>query len=197
MHVLAIAGSLRVASYNRGLLRAAQEVALEGIQVELWDHLAAIPPYNADVEAQGDPEPVAFFKAAIRAADALLIATPEYNWGVPGVLKNALDWASRPALGSPLTGKLVGIVGASTGQGGTAKAQTQLRDALGFPRARVLAGDAIQVAEVYRQFDADGNLVDDALRRRLQALLERLREGWQRDEIGDPTLRRGSGDPPE
>ena len=115
--VLAIAGSLRAASYNRGLLRAAQEVAPEGMQVELWEHLAAIPPYNTDVEAQGDPEPVAAFKAAIRAADALLIATPEYNRGVPGVLKNALDWASRPALGSPLAGKLVGIVGASTGQG--------------------------------------------------------------------------------
>ena len=177
MRVLAIAGSLRAASYNRGLLRAAQEVAPEGLQVELWDQLAAIPPYNADVEAQGDPEPVAALKAAIRAADALLIATPEYNWGVPGVLKNALDWASRPALGSPLTGKLVAIVGASTGQGGTAKAQRRLRAALGFPRARVLSGDAIQVAEAYRHFDADGNLVDDVLRRRLQDLLERLREG--------------------
>jgi chromate reductase len=173
MRVLAIAGSLRAASYNQGLLRAAQEVAPEGMHIARWD-LTSIPPYNGDVEAQGDPEPVAAFKAAIRAADALLIATPEYNRGVPGVLKNALDWASRPALGSPLTGKLVGIVGVSTGQGGTAKAQAQLRDALGFPRARVLSGDALQVAEAYRYFDADGNLVDDAVRRALQALLQRL-----------------------
>src|SRR5688572_32897082 len=95
IHVLGFAGSLRRGSYNRALLRAAQELAPAGMVIEVFD-LAPIPLYNADVEAQGDPEPVAAFKAAIRQADALLIACPEYNHGVPGVLKNAIDWASRP-----------------------------------------------------------------------------------------------------
>ncbi len=174
IRVLGIAGSLRAQSFNRALLRVAQQEAPEGVQIELWD-LSDIPPYNADVEAQGDPAPVAQFKAAIRAADALLIATPEYNRGLPGVLKNAIDWASRPPLGSPLTGKPVGSMGASTGQGGTAKAQTHLHDVLGFPRARVLPNVTLHVAEAYLKFDASGVLTDAATRHAVRSLLERLR----------------------
>ena len=118
MQVLGIAGSLRSASYNRALLRAARELAPAGAEIVDFD-LRELPFYDGDVEAAGDPEAVAAFKDAIRAADALLIATPEYNHGLPGVLKNAIDWASRPALASPLAGKPVAIMGASTGRGGT------------------------------------------------------------------------------
>jgi multimeric flavodoxin WrbA len=115
---LGIAGSLRRGSYNRGLIRAAVEVAPEGTTVVPFD-LSDLPMFNADVEAEGDPAAVAAFKRAISAADALLIATPEYNHCVPGLLKNAIDWASRPARRSVLTGKPVAIMGATPGSGGT------------------------------------------------------------------------------
>ena len=105
MRVFGLAGSLRKGSYNRALLRAAVRLAPEELQILVFDRLREIPPYNADVEAEGDPEPVAALKAAIRAADALLVVTPEYNYGVPGVLKNAIDWASRPPGHSVLDGK--------------------------------------------------------------------------------------------
>src|SRR4029453_18977368 len=121
-------------SHNRALLRTARELLPVG--VELVEHeIGALPFYDGDVEAAGDPEAVVGLKQAIREADALLIATPEYNRGVPGVLKNAIDWASRPPLGSPLTGKPVAVMGASTRRGGPARAQEQLRAALEFSRA--------------------------------------------------------------
>ncbi|MBU1878089.1 MAG: NAD(P)H-dependent oxidoreductase, partial [Chloroflexi bacterium] len=113
LQVLGIAGSLRQGSYNRALLRAAQELAPAGMTITVLD-LAPIPLYNADVQALGDPAPVVALKTAIRLADALLIATPEYNYSIPGVLKNAIDWASRPPAESPLRGKPLGIMGAST-----------------------------------------------------------------------------------
>src|SRR3990167_438989 len=110
--VLGFAGSLRQGSYNRALLRAAQGLVPDGMVLETFD-LAAIPLYNSDVEAAGDPQGVAAFKQARRRADAVLMVTPEYNHGVPGVMKNAVDWASRPPQDSPLNGKPVGIIGAS------------------------------------------------------------------------------------
>src|SRR5260370_7549953 len=116
--VLGIAGSLRAGSYNWALVRAAQEEAPLGMEIQLYE-LASIPLYNADVEARGDPEPVVAFKAAIRAADALLLATPEYNHGVPGVLKNAVDWASRPHRTSPLDCKPVAIIAPTAGTAST------------------------------------------------------------------------------
>ena len=173
MRILGIPGSLRAASTNRGLLRVAQELAPPGVEIEIFD-LRELPPYDGDVEAVGDPEPVARLKHAIREADALLIATPEYNRGIPGVLKNAIDWASRPALAPPLAGKLVALMGASTGMGGTVNAQRQLREALGFPRARVLEEPSLLVASSYEKFDADGRLVDDETRTRVRELLEAL-----------------------
>src|SRR5205814_8833807 len=121
-----IAGSLRTGSYNRALLRAAQELAPAGLELLTFD-LAPIPLYDGDVEAQGDPEPVGALKTAIRDADALLIVTPEYNYGVPGVLKNAIDWASRPPGQSPLNGKPAALMGATPGMTGTARAQLQIR----------------------------------------------------------------------
>src|SRR5665647_2387182 len=121
--LLGIAGSLRLGSYNRGLLRAAATVLPEGVSLEIHP-LDDIPLFNADVQAQGDPPSVGELKERIQAADALLIATPENNYSIPGVLKNALDWASRPNKDSCLRGKPVGIIGASSGEGGTIRAQT-------------------------------------------------------------------------
>jgi chromate reductase, NAD(P)H dehydrogenase (quinone) len=171
VRVLGISGSLRAGSYNRALLQAARELAPEGMEIVDVD-LRGLPFYDGDVEAAGDPEPVTAFKEAIRSADALLIATPEYNRGVPGVLKNAVDWASRPPLGSPLTGKPVAIMGASTGRGGTARAQEQLRAALEFSRANVLNEPEVLVPEAYMRFDEQGRLTDDETRREIAALLE-------------------------
>jgi chromate reductase len=157
--ILGIAGSLRRASFNRGLIRAAVTLAPRSMTVVPYD-LGDIPLYNGDIEALGDPEPVTRFKTAIEAADGLLIATPEYNHCVPGVLKNAIDWASRPARASALTGKPVAILGASTGSGGTARAQSHLRDGLTYTNGLVLPLPEVLVERATAKFDSDGNLVD-------------------------------------
>jgi chromate reductase len=173
MRVLGIAGSLRERSYNRALLRAAAELAPPGVVFEEHD-VRGLPFYDGDLEAAGDPEPVTELKNAIRRADALVIATPEYNRGIPGGLKNAIDWASRPALASPLAGKPVAIMGASTGRSGTARAQQQLRDALGFPRAVVLEEPEVLVPEAYLHFDERGELVDQEACERIAELMAEL-----------------------
>ena len=152
VQVLGIAGSLRAGSYNRALLQAAQEDAPPGMRIELYD-IAPIPFYNADVEAHGDPEPVAALKAAIRAADALLIATPEYNHGVPGVLKNAIDWASRPHRASPLDCKPVALLGATAGRGSTFQAQAQVREALVYAGSCTLAQPELSLSRADVAFD--------------------------------------------
>jgi chromate reductase, NAD(P)H dehydrogenase (quinone) len=175
---LGIAGSLRRASYNRGLIRAAVEVAPEGTRVIAYD-LADIPMYNADVEAEGDPEPVAAFKRAIAGVDALVIATPEYNHCVPGVLKNAIDWASRPARSSVLTDRPVAIMGASSGGGGTARAQAHLRDGLTYTRGLVLPLPEVLVGHAASKFDDDGSLIDPSTRAEVRDLLVAL-AAWTR-----------------
>jgi chromate reductase len=171
--ILGIAGSLREASYNRALLRAARELLPAAVELEEVD-LRGLPFYDGDLEAAGDPEPVAALKHAIRDADAVLIATPEYNRGTPGVLKNAIDWASRPPLASPLTGKPVAIMGASTGRGGTARAQEQLRAALEFSRAAVVEQPEVLVPEAFMRFDEHGELVDPGIRAELSELIDTL-----------------------
>ena len=173
MKLLGIAGSLREGSYNRSLLRAARELLPEGAELVEFE-IGGLPFYDGDVEAAGDPEPVVALKDAVRDADALLIATPEYNRGVPGVLKNAVDWASRPPLGSPLAGKPVALMGASTGRGGTALAQQQLREALEFPRASVLDEPQVLVPEAYMRFDDQGELMDEGVRAELAELVDTL-----------------------
>jgi chromate reductase, NAD(P)H dehydrogenase (quinone) len=173
VRVLGIAGSLRAGSYNRALLRAARELVPPGLEIVEFD-IRELPFYDADLEAAGDPAPVAELKNAIRAADAVLIATPEYNRGIPGVLKNAVDWASRPPLASPLAGKPVAIMGASTGRGGTARAQEQLRTALEFSRAAVLAQPEVLVPEAFMRFDDNGRLTDEEARLAVSGLLEEL-----------------------
>ena len=173
VNILGISGSLRRASFNRGLLHAAQDVAPDGVDIELFD-LRELPFYDGDAEAAGDPPAVVELKQAIREADALLIATPEYNRGVPGLLKNAIDWASRPPFASPLTGKPVAIMGSSSGMGGTRRAQQQLRDALSFSRTQTLAEPEVVVPNAYEKFDIDGNLTDDATRAEVAELLDAL-----------------------
>jgi chromate reductase, NAD(P)H dehydrogenase (quinone) len=173
MRLLGIAGSLRERSYNRALLRATAELMPPGVKLEEHD-LRGLPFYDGDVEAAGEPTSVVELKDAIRRADGLVIATPEYNRGVPGGLKNAIDWASRPALASPLAGKPVAIMGASTGRGGTIRAQQQLRDALEFPRAIVLATPQVLVPEAYLHFDEQGELVDEEIRERIAELVAAL-----------------------
>ena len=172
--VLAFAGSLRRASINRGLVRAAAQLEVPGLAVSSFD-LADVPLYNGDVEAVGDPAPVAELKQAISAADALLIATPEYNRGVPGVLKNALDWASRPPE-KALEGKPVALMGATPGGFGTRAAQFQVRHVLGNPGAPVMPKPELWVSGATEKFDENGDLTDEPTRQALEALLHALRD---------------------
>lgn len=174
LRVLGIPGSLRAASFNHALLRAAVELAPEGMTITLFGGLAAIPPYNADVEANGDPDAVTAFKTAIRDAEALLIATPEYNYGVPGVLKNAIDWASRPPGKSVLNRKPAAVMGATPGGTGTARAQLALRQSFVFTDTRTLLRPEVLVARVHEKVDADGRVTDATTRQAIRQLLEAL-----------------------
>jgi chromate reductase len=185
--VCGIAGSLRRGSYNRALLRTAVELAPENMDIRIFDRMADLPPFNQDVEAQGDPEPVGALKQAIGEADALLIATPEYNHGVPGVLKNAIDWASRPPRGSVLSGKPAAIFGASPGVTGTARAQSQLRQAFVFTDTPALLQPEILVYRANEKFDAQGRLTDEKTRVFIRKLLDRLAD-WTR-RVGRETAR--------
>jgi len=173
IHVLGIAGSLRRGSYNRLLVRAAQRLAPAGLVVHEFD-LADVPLFDADVEQRGDPEGVVAWKRAIRGADALLIATPEYQHSLPGVLKNALDWASRPPSDPPLARKPVAVMGATTGRYGTARAQADLRKVLAYNDALILQRPEVMVAQAKQAFDADGRLVDEGAERFLRQLLVNL-----------------------
>ena len=141
MRVLGITGSLRRDSLNHALLREAAERLPAGAELVEFDRLGEIPPYDADVEAEGTPEPVEALRQAMRDADAVLIATPEYNHSIPGVLKNALDWASRPAGQSALSGKPAAVIGASTGMFGAVWAQAETRKVLGALGGRVVEGE--------------------------------------------------------
>jgi chromate reductase, NAD(P)H dehydrogenase (quinone) len=173
--VLAVSGSLRAASHNTALLRAAVEAAPEGVEVELFDPsgLADLPLYDQELELLGAPESVARLRNAWSASDAILFATPEYNGSIPGGLKNAIDWASRPVRESALTGKTVAIAGASTGQFGAMWAQADLRKVLGTAGARVV-GDELPVTRAHEKFDADGRLLDAELFERLRIHLQTL-----------------------
>lgn len=171
VQVLAFAGSLRKKSFNKALLRAAREMSPAGMQIKLFD-VNQVPLYNADVEAAGDPEGVKTFKDAIDAADALLISTPEYNHGVAGVTKNAIDWASRPARKSVLEGKPLGIIGASAGMTGSARGQSQLRQAFEFTNSYCMPQPEILVPRAQEKFDDTGQLTDQKTRELLASYLE-------------------------
>jgi chromate reductase len=141
MRVLGISGSVRRDSYNSALLRAAAERLPAGVELVEYERLRDVPPYDADVDTEGASEAVEDLRKAIRSADAVLVATPEYNHSIPGVLKNALDWASRPAGESALMGKPAAAIGASTGMFGAVWAQAEIRKVLGAMGGRVIAGE--------------------------------------------------------
>jgi chromate reductase len=160
MKVLGIAGSLRPESYNRRLLAAAGELLPADAELELWDGLKAVSPYDEDDDVEPAPAAVARLRDAIAAADAVLFATPEYNSSIPGQLKNAIDWASRPLATNPLRNKPVAVVGASTGVFGAVWAQAELRKVLAATGARVVEGE-LALGRAADRFDSDGRLVDD------------------------------------
>jgi chromate reductase len=172
-NVVGFAGSLRRGSYNRALLRAATEVAPPAVRIVIHD-LDSIPLYNGDIEAAGAPASVVQLRDAIRQAEGLLIATPEYNHGVPGVLKNAIDWLSRPPSESSLNGKVAAVMGASPGITGTARGQSQLRQAFVFTNTYALLQPEVLVGRAHEKFDADGRLVHEATRDFLATFLQRF-----------------------
>lgn len=174
--ICGIAGSLREKSYNRALLRAAREEAPDGLEIVIFDRVAEVPPFNQDVEDEGDPEPVRALKNAIAEADGLLLATPEYNHGVPGVMKNVVDWASRPPRESVLNGKPTGVMGATPGMTGTARSQSMLRQSLVFTNSPAMPQPEILVARAHERFDQNGKLTDDRTRDFLRRYLESLRD---------------------
>jgi chromate reductase, NAD(P)H dehydrogenase (quinone) len=171
--IVAFAGSLRQGSFNRALIRAAEELAPEGMTIERIE-IGELPFYNADVEAKGDPPAVERFKASLQQADGLLIATPEYNDGIPGVLTTAIDWGSRLPGRAPLSGKPVALMGASPSQVGTARAQLHLRQLLGHVHARVLPPPELLVARAHERFDSSLRLTDEGTRRVLEQMLGRF-----------------------
>lgn len=175
--ILGFAGSLRKQSYNRSALRAAVKLVPAGITLETFD-LAGIPLFNQDHEGE-PPAAVRQFKSAISAADAILIVTPEYNYSVPGVLKNAIDWASRPYGESAWDGKPVGIMGASVGMLGTARSQYHLRQMFVFLNMFPLNQPEVMIANADQKFDKDGNLKDEKTAKKIQELLQALAD-WTR-----------------
>jgi chromate reductase len=173
MRVLGISGSLRRGSYNSALLRAAAERLPAGVELVEFEGLREIPPYDADLEAEGVPAAVATLREAIRGADAVLVATPEYNHSIPGALKNALDWASRPAGESALMGKPAAAIGASTGMFGAVWAQAEIRKVLGAMGGRVVEAE-LPVPRAQERFE-DGRLeLTPEQSAQLEELLEEL-----------------------
>jgi chromate reductase len=172
MRILAVSGSLREGSFNTSLLRAALEAAPEAVELELWEGLGDLPLYDDDLEVDV-PGSVRRLREEWAAADAIVFATPEYNGSVPGGLKNAIDWASRPKLEAVLRNKPVAVVGASTGQFGALWAQQDLKRILGIAGARVV-GTEIPVARAHERFDADGRLLDGEVFEQLRLHLTTL-----------------------
>jgi chromate reductase len=168
--VLAISGSLRRGSYNSALLRAAKELAPSGMHIEIYEGLREIPPYDNDVHQGGDPSLIRALKASISAADGLLIATPEYNYGIPGVLKNAIDWVSRPE--NPMDGKPTAIMGASPGNFGTVRAQMSLRQTFLFTNNAVMSRPELLVFGASKRFSESGELTDEDTKKFLREFLQ-------------------------
>lgn len=177
VNVLGFAGSLRKGSYNRALLRAATELVPENVKIEIFD-LDEIPPFNQDLEKEL-PERVKKFKAKIKDADAILIATPEYNYSIPGVLKNAIDWASRPYPDNSFKGKPVALMSASTGMLGGARAQYHLRQCFVFLDMHPINKPEVIVTYAPQKIDEHGHLTDETTRKIIKELIENLAE-WTR-----------------
>jgi chromate reductase len=178
VRILGIAGSLRKASYNRSALRAAAGLLPEGATLEDFD-IDGLPGFSEDIE-KSPPAKVVELKSRVRAADAILFSTPEYNYSVPGVLKNAIDWASRPYGDSAWTGKPAAIMGASVGTLGTARAQYHLRQMMVFLNMHPLNQPEVMIANASSRFDAQGNLTDEKTREHIQKMLKALVEWTNR-----------------
>jgi chromate reductase, NAD(P)H dehydrogenase (quinone) len=174
MRVLGISGSLRRDSHNRSLLLEAAELLPAGVELETYDELKVVPPYDEDDDREEVHPVVERLRDAVAGADAILIATPEYNSSVPGQLKNAIDWASRPRGAASIAGKPVAVIGASTGSFGGVWAQAELRRVLATAGARVVE-DELAVPRAHARLANGGRLLDDELRERAQALLDALR----------------------
>ena len=178
MNVIGISGSLRKGSFNTAALRAAQGLAPEGMTIERAE-IGDLPLYNDDVRAAGFPPPAERLRAQIAAADAVLLVTPEYNYSISGVLKNAIDWASRPP-SQPFEAKPVAIMGASPGLFGSARAQYHLRQMLIFLNAMPVNRPEVMIGQAQNKFDADGNLTDEPTREFIRKLLVSLRDWTER-----------------
>lgn len=187
LKVLGISGSLRKGSYNSAALRAAAELAPAGMTVEIFDRVGELPLYDEDERQKGFPPAAEALRAQIRAADALLFATPEYNYSTSGVLKNAIDWASRPPE-QPFQGKPIAMIGASAGVLGTARAQYHLRQCFIFLDGRLLNRPEVFIGQAPQKFDADGRLTDEGTRKILGEMLQALAD-WTR------LLQRGAATP--
>jgi len=173
MKVLGISGSLRRHSYNTKLLRNAEELLPSEVDFVLYDGLKAVPPYDEDDDLQPAPPPVAALRRVVAEADAILFSTPEYNSSVPGSLKNALDWVSRPPAANPLRNKPVAVVGASAGAFGAVWSQAELRKILAAIGARVVDGE-VAVGHAPTRFDEAGRLADEQLQEQLEETIEAL-----------------------
>jgi chromate reductase, NAD(P)H dehydrogenase (quinone) len=173
MRVLAISGSLRAGSNNTALLRALREEAPEGVDVELWNGLREIPPYDGDLDVVPGPAQVEAFRELVREVDAVFFATPEYNSSVPGALKNALDWASRPVATNSFRNKPVAVISSSAGAFGGVWAGAELRKVLGAMGGRVAEAE-LAVGHAHEKFDDEGHLADDDVRQGLREALETL-----------------------
>jgi chromate reductase len=191
--VVAFAGSLRRGSFNRALIDATRQLAPAGMIIEPIE-IGGLPFYNADVEAAGDPASVVAFKDVLARADGLIIATPEYNHGIPGVLTNAVDWGSRLPGRAPLTAKPVALMGASPSQIGTARAQLHLRQLLGHLRARVLPPPELLVTAAHEKFDANLRLSHERTREVLADLLARFDRWISREQVAAEADRRLAGE---
>lgn len=187
--VLAIPGSLRKGSFNRSLLQAAKELAPPGMSIEIYSGLREIPPYDDDVHESGDPAVVRALKASVAAADGLLIATPEYNYSMPGVLKNAIDWVSRPE--NPMDGKPTAIIGASPGNFGSVRAQMALRQSFLFTNNKVMSRPELLVFGANKRFSESGELTDRDTRKLLQEFLEAFNQ-WIATNSSSPRLAAGN-----
>jgi len=183
VHILGFAGSLRKQSYNKAILAAAVETVPDDASLEVFD-LEGIPPFNQDIELQ-PPDKVKEFKARIRAADAILIATPEYNYSIPGVLKNTIDWASRPYGDNAFDGKPVAVMGASIGTLGTARAQYDLRRSFVFLNMLPLNQPEVMVAFAQDKVDSNGRVTDEKTRKRIKELLENLVSWTRRTRLSE------------
>jgi len=181
VRILGFAGSLRKQSYNKAILAEAVEMVSENTTLEVFD-LEGIPPFNQDLERQ-PPDRVKEFKSRIRAADAILIATPEYNYSIPGVLKNAIDWASRPYGDNAFDGKPVAVMGASVGTLGTARAQYDLRRSFVFLNMFPLNQPEVMVPVVQDKVDDNGKLTDEKTRKKIKELLQNLVAWTQRMKL--------------